>query len=112
MKAGMLQGFILGPLFFLIYINDLSENIESTVNSADDISIFSVVHDNNTSAEVLKRDLQKISEWAHKLKMSFNPDISKQPQEVIFSRKQTKSVHPDLVFNNTPVHQTHYQKHL
>ena len=43
--------------------------------------------------------------------MSFNPDVSKQAQ-VIFSRKQAKSVHPDLVFNNTPVHQTHYQKHL
>ena len=44
--------------------------------------------------------------------MSFNPDVSKQAQEVIFSRKQAKSVHPDLVFNNIPVHQTHCQKHL
>ena len=41
--------------------------------------------------------------------MSFNPDVSKQAQ-VIFPRKQAKSVHPDLVFNNTPVHQTHYHK--
>ena len=44
--------------------------------------------------------------------MSFSPDVSKQAQEVIFSRKQGKSVHPGLVFNNTPVPQTHYQKHL
>ena len=66
----MSQGSILGPLFFLIYINDFSENIESTVKLfADDISLFSVVHDNTTSAEVLNRDLQKISEWAHKWKM-------------------------------------------
>ena len=71
-----------------------------------------MVHNNNTSAEVLNRDLQKISEWSHKWKMSFNPDVAKQTQEVILSRKQAKSVHPDLVFNNTPVHQTHYEKHL
>ena len=105
-KAGEPQGSILGPLFFLIYINDLSENIESTVKLfADDTSLFSVVHNNNTSAEVLNRDLQKISEWAHKWKMSFNLDVNKQAQEV-------KSVHPDLVFNNMPVHQTHCQKHF
>ena len=91
----------------------MSENTESTVKLlADDTSLFSVVHDNKTSAEVLNRDLQKISEWAHKWKMSFNPHVSKQAQEVIFSRKQAKSVPPDLVFSNMPVHQTHYQKHL
>ena len=37
---------------------------------------------------------------------AFDPDVSKQAQEVVFSRKQVKSVHPDLVFNNTQVHHT------
>ena len=64
------------------------------------------------NSEVLNRDLQKISKCSHKWKMSFSTDLSKQAQEVIFSRKQVKSVQPDLVFNNTPVHRTHYQKHL
>ena len=96
-----------------INIHDLSENIESTAKLfVDDTSLFSVVHNNKTSAEVLNRDLQKISEWAHKWKMSFNPDVSKQAQEVIFSRKQAKSMHPDLVFNNIPVHQTHCQEYI
>ena len=66
-KAGVPQGSILVPLFFLIYINDLSDNIEPTIKPfADDTSLFLVVHDNNTLAEVLNRDLQKISEWMHK----------------------------------------------
>ena len=47
-----------------------------------------------------------------KWKLSFDPDVRKQAQEVTFSRKQAKSVHPDLVFNSTPVHQTHCQKYL
>ena len=59
-KAGVPRGSILGPLSFLIHINDLSENIESTAELfADDTSLFSMVHDNNTSTEVLNRDLQK-----------------------------------------------------
>ena len=63
-----------------------------------------MVHNNNTLADILNRDLQKIFEWTHKWKMSFSPDVSKQAQEVIFSRKQAQSVHPDLVVNKTSVH--------
>ena len=44
--------------------------------------------------------------------MSFNPDSSKQAQEVIFSRKLQKSTHPTLSFNNNTLTQSVTQKHL
>ena len=44
--------------------------------------------------------------------MNFNPDTTKQAQEVIFRRKVKKTVHPPLLFNNASVTRTSSQKHL
>ena len=44
--------------------------------------------------------------------MIFNPDLSKQAQEVIFSRKTNKISHPTTTFNTVPVARTSCQKHL
>ena len=62
--------------------------------------LFSVVQNKNDSASQLNNDLDQVSDWAYSWKMSFNPDPSKQAQEVIFSRKCTKEDHPVLYFNN------------
>ena len=111
--AGIPQGSILGPLLFLIHINHLSGDLSSKAKSfADDTSLFSVTHDITTSANELSNDLKKISDWAFQWKMSFNPDPSKQAQEVIFSRKLKNVSHPPLVFNNVNVSSCKSQKHL
>ena len=111
--VGVPQGSILGPLFFLIYINDLSKDISSTVKLfADDTSIFSVVDDVNVSVMQLNNDLLKISKWAYQWKMSFNSDVSKQAQEVVFSRKSHNLAHPPVIFNNVPVKRCSIQKHF
>ena len=111
--AGVPQGFILGPLLFLIYINDLPENLQSTVKLfADDTSLFSTVYEPNISASQLESDLKKISHWEYKWKTNFNPDHSKQAQEVIFSRKTVKVSHPSITFNTVPIALTTCPKHL
>ena len=67
--AGVPQGSILKPLLFLIYINDLAENLSSNPKLfADDTSLFSAVRDLNTSPIETNYDLKKIEAWAHQWK--------------------------------------------
>ena len=63
---------------FFIYINNLSDDLTTNVKLfADDTSLFSIVHNMNTSATNLNNDLNKIKNWAIQWKMNFNPDPSK-----------------------------------
>ena len=77
---------ILGPLPFLIYINDLQISLSSDAKIfVNDTFLFYVTHDVNPSANELNNDLAKIDNWAFQQKMNFSLDPSKQAQEVIFS---------------------------
>ena len=79
----------------------------------DDASFFSEVNEIDTSANDLNHDLEKISEWAFQWKMKFNPDPTKQAQEITFGKKKkTVSNHPVVHFIKTPVNSAATHKDL
>ena len=107
------QGSILCPLLFLIYINDLPNELKSNVKFfADVTSLFTIVKDKNESPHVLSNNLLLISKWAFNWRMLFNPDPSKPAQEVLFSRKAKIQNYPTISLNNIQVERVFYQKHL
>ena len=112
-ESGVLQGSVLGPLLFLIFINDLERNIKSNIKFfADDTMLFSIVKDPAISATNLNHDLDIIQKWSHQWKMEFNPDPTKQANEVLFSYKKSSPNHPQLIFNGLSVVKVNDQKHL
>ena len=112
-ESGAPQGSVLGPLLFLVYINDLERNIKSNVKFfADDTILFSIVKNPEISANDLIRDLDVIHQWAHQWKLEFNTDPIKQATEVLFSCKKSSPKHPQIMFNGTVVAKMNEQKHL
>ena len=103
--AGLFQGSVLGPIFLLIYINDVPDGKGSICNIfAHDTSLFSKVKDKNCSTVELNNDVKIISNWAFQWKMLFNPDPNKQSVEIFFSKKQhEKDNYPPLNFNGDNV---------
>ena len=109
-SAGVPQGSALGPLFFLIYINDLTENIATGMKLfADDTSLFSVVETENETAQALNSDLEKNRTWAWQWKMKFNADKT---EEVLFSCKRNKPTHPTLKLGSSDIIAKIEHKHL
>ena len=112
-KSGAHQGSVLGPLFFLIYINDLPDNLESNRKIfADGTSLFYKVFDKHISRATLNKDLDLINNWAFQWKMQFNPDRNKQVQELYFSKKAGNQKSLDVTFNKSNVASSPSVKHL
>ena len=112
-NAGVPQGSILGLLLLLIFINDLTNDVSSNCKIfADVTSLYSIVNDIKLSAATLRNELFVISNWAFQWKIIFNPDLTKQGQEVIFGRKTKKLLPPCFSFNYISLKHSISQKHL
>ena len=105
-RAGVPQCSILGPLLFLLYINDIVIDIGSNIRLfADDISLYIIVEDPVVAANCLNSDLNKITQWAATWLVSFNPTKT---ESIIISRKSNKNRHPSIYMQNHQIFRSRF----
>ena len=75
--SGIPQGSVLGPILFVIYINDLPDTVESdSYLFADDTKIFRIIKGEDYK-EILQDDFTKLEEWSGKWLLKFHPEKCK-----------------------------------
>ena len=109
-NAGVPLGSILGPLLFLIYINDIVKDINSIIRLfADDTSLYFIVDSPEEASQTINQDLVRIFAWAEKWLVSFNPNKT---EYILLSRKLNKPFHPPVIMNNQVITEVESHKHL
>ena len=109
-KAGVPQGSILGPLLFLVYINDIVDEINSNIRLfADDTSLYIIVENPIEAAIQLNADLENVHQWASRWLVTFNPTKT---ESLLFTRKHNRPYHPPVSMNNNVITEVTDHKHL
>ncbi|MEW8513156.1 MAG: hypothetical protein AB2608_20155, partial [Candidatus Thiodiazotropha sp.] len=95
---------------FLLFINDIVEDIGSNIQLfADDTSLYMVVDNPETTAELLNSDIDKILKWAKRWLVTFNPIKT---ETLLISRKLNRPFHPSLFMDNQQITEVEVHKHL
>ncbi|PNF34312.1 hypothetical protein B7P43_G15814 [Cryptotermes secundus] len=105
-KFGIPQGSTLGPLLFLLYINDLPQHITNgdIVLFADDTNILVTDKDKSILQDKIKRIMIQLESWFSKNNMIINNDKTK---AMLFQLKKPHDISgPDIIFNNIKIKYT------
>ena len=109
-NAGVPQGSILGPMLFLILINDNVDEVNcKTKLFADDSSLYAIVDRPLLVSIYLNSDMQIIHRWAERWMVTFNP---KKTKSMIVSRKLDPDHHPWLHMAGNVIKIVDSHKHL
>ncbi len=111
-NASVPQGSILGPLLFLVYVNDLVNGLETTPYLfADDTSLFMEINPRNPDESFTKinNDLALLSNWSDQWRMKFN---ASKTVYMIVSNKARVPDYPDLMLNGQVLTKVPSHKHL
>ena len=109
-EAGVPQGSILGPLLFLVYVNDLVDNITCDIRLfADDTSLFEIVQNPTVSSRHLNTNLSHIRQWGKLWRVIFNAIKS---LSVVFSAKVNKPHHPPVCLGESAIPEATSHTHL
>ena len=108
LKAGVPQGSVLGPLLFLVYINDIVEGLNCEIKLfADDTTIYITYNNHKIAENILNENLAKINDWAQQWLVSFSPSKTK-AMSLSFKTAQSGPI----TFNNVVLEEVKEHKHL
>ena len=108
--AGVPQGSVLGPLLFLIYINDIVDLVQSNIKLfADDTTLYLTVEHPATAGRIINSDLESINGWANDWLITFN---AQKTDSMLISRKTVSPDHPSLIFQGHTLHEVNSHRHL
>lgn len=110
-EAGVPQGSVLGPLLFLVYINDIVDDIQSNIRLfADDTSVYVIVDEDQLEdgTRMLNSDLEKMESWASQWFVKFSVPKTK---SMTISNKSKHDV-PPLSMKGDVLSDTTQHKHL